>query len=217
MFETHRAIIKSVLAVVVCGIALANQPSNAAAWNQHQDSVRDAKLVAFLNTNPELRKSFTSRFTGEFRSIPKDVRADLEQAFPAYSFHIAKMEVYLDPPAKEYDLILIADAETAEVAAFVWGSYWTLPPSISFDQILKGHQAKSKEDALNQVKSLAKLIADTNHDEVGKVISEKGKLKVELLRGNGVFRILEVKIDKHLRLGRLTITGPDGKKPRYFV
>jgi hypothetical protein len=125
--------------------------------------------------------------------------------------------VYLDPPAKEYELILIADADTAEVTAFVWGSYWTLPPSISFARILKGHQARSKEDALNQLKSLAKLIAHTNNDEVGKAISKNEKLKVELLRGEGVFRILEVKIDKHLRLGRLSITGPDGKKPRFFV
>jgi len=134
-----------------------------------------------------------------------------------YRFYVARMDVYLDPPVKEYELIVLADAKTEEVAAYVWGSYWTFPPSASFERILQGRQAKSNKDALDQLKVLAKLITQTNNDEIGKGISERGRVKVELLRGEGVFRILELKIDKNLRLGRLSITGVDGKKQRYFV
>ena len=217
MFETHRMITKSVLAALACAIALVMSTSLKSATNEHQDAAGDEKVVAFLNANLELRKSFTCRFKGEFRPIPRNLQADLRQAFPMYRCYVAKMEVYLDPPAKEYDLIVLADAKTEEIAAYIWGSYWTLPPSASFERVLQGHQARSKEDALNQLKVLAQLIAHTSNDEVGKGISERGRLKVELLRGEGVFRLLEVKIDKNLRLGRLSITGVDGKKPRYFV
>jgi hypothetical protein len=134
-----------------------------------------------------------------------------------YRFYVAKMEVYLDPPAKEYDLIVVANAKTGEASAYVWSSYFTFPPSASFARILQGHQAKSKEAALEQLKVLAKLIAQTNNDEVGKGKSERGAVKVELLRGDGVFRILELKIDKDLRLGRLSIMAIDGKRQRYFI
>ena len=207
----------SVLAALACAIVLVRPISLISATNERQDAAEDEKVVAFLNSNLELRKSFTCRFKGEFRTLPQQLEADLRHAFPMYRFYVAKMEVSLDPHAKEYDLILLADAKTREIAAYVWGSYWTFPPSASFEHILQGHQARSKDDALNQLKTLAQLIAHTNHDEVGKGISERGRLKVELLRGEGVFRILEVKIDKTLRLGRLYITGVDGKKPRYFV
>lgn len=217
MFETHRMIIKSALAILSCTIALVTPTFLNSAPNDHQEAAEQKKVVAFLNSNLELRKSFTSRFKGEFRPIPQNLAADLRQAFPMYRFYVAKMDVYLDPPAKEYDLIVLADAKTEEIAAYIWGTYWTLPPSTSFERILEGHQARSKEDALNQLKVLAQLIAYTNNDKVGKGISERGRLKVELLRGDGVFRILEVKTDKTLRLGRLSITGIDGKKPRYFV
>jgi len=210
-------ITKSVLATLACGIALVTPTFLKSAPNDHQDAPEEAKVVAFLNSNLELRKSFTCRFKGEFRPIPQNLEADLRQAFPMYRFYVAKMEVYLDPPAKEYDLIVLADAKTEEIAAYIWASYWTLPPSVSFERIFQGHQARSKEDALNQLKVLAQLIAHTNNDKVGKGIKEKRRLKVELLRGDGVFRILEVKIDKTLRLGHLSITRIDGKKPRYFV
>lgn len=207
----------SVLAALACAIALVTSTSLKSAPTEHQDAAKDEKVVAFLNSNLELRKSFSCRFKGEFRPLPRNLEADLRQTFPMYRFYVAKMEVYLDPPAKEYDLIVLANAKTEEVAAYIWGAYWTLPPSASFERILQGHQARSKDDALKQLKILAQLIAHTNNDEVGKAISERGRLKVELLRGEGVFRILEVKIDKTLRLGRLSIRGVDGKKPRYFV
>ncbi|HEX3251927.1 MAG TPA: hypothetical protein VHS05_21000 [Pyrinomonadaceae bacterium] len=217
MFDTHRIISKLVLVAVSFAVGLVIPATMMSAVTEYADAVEGEKLVAFLNSSSELRKSFNCRFTGEFLPIPRRLQADLRQAFPAYRFYIAKMEVYIDPPPKEYDLIVLADAKTEEIAAYVWGSYWTLPPSASFEHILQGQQAKSKEEALNQVKLLAELIVHTNNDKVGKAITEKRKLKVELLRGDGVFRILEIKIDKELRLGRLSITGIDGKKPRYFV
>src|ERR1041384_1712993 len=172
MFEANRAHAKSVLAAFACAIALAAQTS---VMSQREDP-QESEVVDFLKTNSELQKSFTCRFKGEFSKIPEDLRTELKKAFPEYKFYIAKMEVYLDPPAKEYDLILIADANNAHVAAFVWGYYWTLPPSSSFDGILKRHQARSNVDALNQVRALARLISYASNDQVGKATARNGRL-----------------------------------------
>ena len=214
MFEANRVILRSVLAALTCAIALSTQ---ASVMSSHREDLQEGEVIAFLKTNSELQKSFTSRFKGEFRQMPDDLRTELKKALPEFRFYIAKMEVYLDPPAKEYDLILIADANTAQVASFVWGHYWTLPPSTSFERILKGHQARSKDDALNHVRALARLITYTSNDQVGKATARNGKIKIELVRGDGVFRVLTVQVDKRLRFGRLSITASNGKTPRYFV
>jgi hypothetical protein len=210
----------ALLIVIFFGISLL--PSTPAVLAQDkQDEIIRSRVKAFLETSEELRNyarvGYTSSFSGEFRPIPEALEVELARNLPEYKFYIPRMAVMIDPPSKKYDLIVITNAVTGEVKSFVWGHYWMIRPSASFELILRGHQARSEEDALNRVKTLAKLISYTNNDEVGKTVSEKGKLKVELLRGEGVFHILEIKIDKHLRLGRLSITGPDGKKPRYFV
>ncbi len=182
------------------------------------------KIITFLETSQELRdyskNSFTSSFSGDFCLIPEDIQIELRQNFPQYEFYIAKMNVLIDPPASKHDLILITEKRTAEVKSFVWGDYWVIRPSGSFSNILKGFQAKSKEDAINQVKSFAKLLVSASKDNIGIVGNariKKGKLSVELIRGAGVFAILEVEINKNLQFDRLTITEPDGKKLKYFV
>jgi hypothetical protein len=82
---------------------------------------------------------------------------------------------------------------------------------------LKGHQAKSKDDAVTQVKTFAKLIVFANNDKIGNAKIEQGKVKVELMRGEGFSGILEVKLEKNLQFDRLTITEPNGMRLRYFV
>ena len=207
-------ITRSVFGALICAIAFTTAIASSRA-NEHQD-IHEG-VLAFLRSDPELRKSFSCRFTGEFQQLPPHLEADLKQAFPMYRFYVAKMEVYLHLPSREYNLIVLEDAKNEGVAAYIWSSYWTLPPSASFERILQGHQAKSKEEALNQVRVLAQLIAYLNNDGIGKVTNNGGKLKVELLRGDEVFRILELKINGKLQLGRLSITDVDGRKPRYFV
>lgn len=204
--------------ILLLGVMLS---SSVVATCAQQTEEPSAKLKAFLESDAELqdysKNGYTSRFAGEFRSMPQDLRLELRRELPEFTFHIAKMAVLIDPPQKNYDLILITNSQTGAVCGFIWGSYWTIPPSRSFGGLLNGYQTKSTNGGLDKIKSLAKLIAFTTDGEVGKATSKEGKLKVELLRGDGVFRILEIKIDKQLRLGRLSITGTDGKKPRYFV
>lgn len=204
---------------LLCAIALLTNALLLPAQKK-QDETRD-KVVAFLNNNQELRNysdnGFTSKFTGEYRSIPDELQSELNQNFPEYKFYIAKMNVLIDAPSKTYDLILIADAVNAEVKGFIWGNYWTLRSSKSFEKVLKGYQAKSEDEAVSQVKTLAKLIAFTNNDKIGDARIQNEKVKVELMRGGSVFGILEVKINKNLQFDRLVITEPNGKKLRYFV
>lgn len=212
-----RIVIRVFLLVLLSAIALVAQTSSVTS-NTQQDEAQRKKLVEYLESQElKIQKSFTCSFTGEFLSIPEDLQGQLAQAFPEYRFHIAKMVVFIDLPPKKYDLILITNTATEEVEGFVWGNYWTLPPSVSFEGILKGHQAKSKEEAISKIKTLVMLLVHTSNDTVGNAKIHRGKVKVELIRGDGVFRILEVKIDKRLRFGRLAVTGPDGKRMRYFV
>ena len=57
----------------------------------------------------------------------------------------------------------------------------------------------------------------TNNDKIGSAKIQNGKVKVEMIRGEGVFGILEVKIDKNFKFDRLTITEPNGEKLKHFV
>lgn len=179
------------------------------------------KITAFLNGGEELRNysdnGFTSQFTGELRSMPDEIQSELNQNFPEYKFYIAKMTVLIDAPAKKYDLILIANTASGEIEGFIWGNDWTLRPSKSFQLLLKGHQAKSDDDAIAKVKTFAKLISFANNDKIGDAKIQNGKVKVELIRGEGVFSILEVEINKCLQFDRLTITEPNGEKLKHFV
>lgn len=191
------------------------------AAQKKQDEPAKDKIAAFLNDCEELRDfskyGFTSSFSGEFNRIPDDVQTDLAQNFPGYKFYIVKMNVLIDPPIKKYDLILITDINTTEIKGFVWVDYWMLPPSKSFETIFKGHQAGSTQHAVNQIKAFAKLIVSANNDKIGDAKVQKGKVRVQLLRGEGVSGILEVQINEFLQFDNLTIIAPDGKKLRRFV
>ena len=205
--------------VLLCVVALITNAMSVSAQEKQDEALK--KITAFLNASEELRNysdnGFTSQFTGETRLIPDELQAELTQNFPEYKFYIAKMTVLIDAPSKKYDLILVANAISGEVEGFIWGNYWTLRPSKSFEKVLKGHQTKSEDEAVSQVKTFAKLIAFTNSDKIGNARIQNRKVKVELRRGEGVFGVLEVKINKNLQFDCLIITEPNGKKLRYFV
>lgn len=208
-----------IVALLVVGMALLS--NSVVELESQRTEGTSVKLKTFLETSDELRNysrnGYASTFTGEFGSIPENIQVELNRDLPEYRFHIARMSVQIDPPITKYDLILVTSAHTGEVQGFVWGHYWMMPPSESFGQLLKGYQARTKDEALIKVNSFAKLIAYGASAEASQATVGQGKVKVKLLRGHGVFGILEVQIDKRLRLGRLLITGPNGKKLRFFV
>ncbi len=177
------------------------------------DKVAETKIKIFLETSQELRDysnhGFTSLFSGNFRPIPNDIQTELNKNLPEYNFYVAEMTVLIDFLPRKYNLILIFDISTTEVKGFVWGDYWMLPPSKSFSSILKGFRVKSREEAINRVRALASLIVSASHDNVGTVGNakiKKGKVKVEMIRGGGVFAVLEAKINSSLQFGSLSIT-----------
>lgn len=212
--------IQNSLLVLFCVVTLFLTIESVMAQEKKNASEQEI-IVSFLNASEELHNSvkygFTSHFTGEFRTIPNELQSELSQNFPEYKFYIAKMLVLIDPPLVEYDLILITNASTAKVEGFIWGNYWMIRPSKSFEKVLKSHQAKSEEEAISQMKTFAKLIVFTNNDQIGNAKIQNGKVKVELIRGKGVFSILEVEMNKCLQFDRLTITQPNGEKLKYFV
>lgn len=212
---------KALLIAILVFSASVSLPAAVAAELQETAAV-PIKVKTFLETSDELRNysryGYTSSFTGELRPVPEDLQIELNRELPEFKFHIANMTVLIDPPQTTYDLILITDADTGEVKSFLWGAYWMIRPARSFSQLLMGQHAKSKEEALNKVKSLAKLIGYTAKAiEVGKARAVAGKLQVQLLKDREVVSIVEVKIDEHLNLGRLSIKRADGKEMRYFV
>ncbi len=196
--------------------------SNETQAQKKQADEFEGNVKDYLNTSEELTNyslnGFTSEFTGKFISILRELEDELVESFPNYKFSIAKMLVSIDIPARNYDLILVVDAKSKEIKGHIWAEYALIHPSKSFKNILKGHQVKSKDEAIKKVNSLAKLIAfASNNDKIGNAKVQNGKVKVELIRGEGVFGILEVEINKCLQFDRLTITEPNGKKLRHFV
>lgn len=206
--DTCKQFVLTVLVLAMLGA------SARALFSKGQEDARGSKAVEFLNTSKELRGNYSYRFTGEFRPIPADLQAELNHAFPQYDFLIASLIVTLDFPPKKYDIILVADSATGEIVSYVWGDYWTLGPSKSFKWILRGQKAQTKDDAVNQVKSLARLLAyaanDYQNNEVGRVIVKSGRVWAELIRGGGVFRVIEAKVDKQFKFGALSIAPPRG-------
>jgi|GEM_PF-2982230 len=204
---------------LLCAIGLVATATLVSAQERQDETLK--KITAFLNGSEELRNysdnGFTSQFTGELLSIPDELQSELSQNFPEYKFYIAKMTVLIDVPSKKYDLILIANTVSGEIEGFIWGNYWTLRPSKSFQLLLRGHQAKSNDDAITQVKTFAKLLSFASNGKIGDAKIQNGKVKVELIRGEGVFGILEVEMNKCLQFDRLTITEPNGEKLKYFV
>lgn len=210
----------SMVIMLLAMLGLFSNTSNGQIQKKQPDKIK-ANVINFLTASEELTNyslnGFTTKFTENFISIPSEIKTELDKYFPAYKFYIAKMLVSIDIPARNYNLILITNSKSTEVESFIWGKYWVIRPSKSLSQIFKTLQAKSKEDAIAQVRSFAKLIAFTNNDKIGAAKIQNGKVKVELIRGEGVFSIVEVEINKNLRFGNLVITDPNGRKLRYFV
>jgi len=176
------------------------------------------KLYEYLTSQElNIQRSFSCSFAGELLPIQKDILSDLKISYPKYDFHIAKMNVYLDPPVKKFDLILISDSASKNVLGHIWGNFWTLPPSESFKSILKGLKSDSKNEAINKVKNLARLLVYPSNNSVGNITIKNKKIKAEIKSGSKVFRLLEIQITKELEFGNLSITDEKGNKVRYFV
>lgn len=205
---------------LLCIISLTLQLPSIFA-QKTQDETAKKKIGNFLNNYKEFQNysvtGFTATFTGEFQQLPNDIQFDLNRNFPRYRFNVAKMSVLIDAPLKFYNLILITDKNSAEIKGFVWANYRMLHPSDSFPFILQGHSAKSKENAVEQIKSIAGLIAFAGNENIGKAKIKDGKVTVELIRAEGISATLRAKIDKHLQFRHLVITEPDGKEVKYFV
>jgi len=175
-----------------------------AAHFVHNQEDSDIRLVKrFLKSTKELKYHFQYHFTGTLSPIPKDIESGLKQTFSSCRFLVAKVRGSFDLPYDDYHLILIIDSKSNKVISFVWGEFWVLPPSQSFKHILKGHNAKSKENAINQVKLLAALITSSTNGKIGEATMQEGKVRVELIENNHSFATLEVKVDKHFRFGTL--------------
>ncbi|HEV7646397.1 MAG TPA: hypothetical protein VGO50_20855 [Pyrinomonadaceae bacterium] len=187
---------------------------------QARESEMEKAAISFFSSSDELRNSakygFSADFTGAFRPISHELRSELEISFPEKIFSIAKMKVLIDLPPKDYDLILIAD-KNGRIEGFMWASYWMIHPSKSFEMIFKDHRIRSNKDALLHAKVLAGLITSLNDDRIGNIEMKNGEIKVELIKGQGVFGILHIKMTKKMRFNRVIITDPDGRKLRYFV
>lgn len=212
MSEITRAAICTLLSLALTVFAGPGQPQAPPESGKSKQNERQGRAaVDFLNTNQELRKHYSCRFTGEFRSIPDDLEAELESAFPKSRFLIAEMEVYTDPPVRKRDLVLVTDGTTGVVTGFIWFFGWTMP-SASFQRLLLGEKVTSKQRTLSQLRTLAKLIVYTGSGRLGKAYVRKAKISVELIAREEVFRTLEVRIDRKCLLGFLTIRRQDGKK-----
>ena len=127
------------------------------------------------------------------------------------------MKVLIDAPTKNYRLILISQRQTGRVLGFVWANYWMIRPSKSFTAVFHGQQAKSKDDAKAQLRSFANLLTSVTGDKLGKTIVNKRRVAVEMLRGAGVFAVLQLKLNRRNEFGNLTIVKPNGANLKYFV
>lgn len=173
---------------------------------RNQEDAQHAKVVSFLNTDPELRKYYDFRFTGTFPSIPEELQKELTQSFPQYKFLLARMESTLHVTAVPLDLVIITNAETGSVVGYVWDFSWALA-SVSFERLLIGQQAESKNEALNRINALAKLIVYTDQGCVRNLTVRNQSITVELMRNGSTepFRILRVEVDNHFKFGRMTL------------
>lgn len=179
------------------------------------------RIASYLTKSEELtnyaENAFTSEFTGKLRPIPDELKSELAAYFPEHRFYIAEMSVMIDPPASKYDLILITDTGNTQMKGFIWGNYWTLRPSKSFPLLLRGYKAASEAEAIAKIKTFAKLITYVNNDKIGDSKIRGKKIKVELIRGEGVLGILEVEMRNHLIYEQMTITDSRGKKLKHFL
>lgn len=183
--------------------------SSVVSYAQAIDNKTINSIKEFLNNNEELTNyssnGFSSKFTGEFYPLPDDLKNILAQDFPNLGFYVARMSVLIDFPAKKYNLILVVDKSTSKVLGFVWGDYWMLPNSKNFSSILSNQKLMPNNKILKQVKSIALLIVSSSSNGIGKVgkaYITKRNARIEMLRGEHVFAVFEVKYDKSFKILR---------------
>lgn len=200
------AIYTFLIVALAAGLATVHALPLLSSNERKQEDAQHAKVVNFLNTDPELRKYYDFRFTGTFPSIPEELQKELKHSFPQYKFLLARMESTLHVTAVPLDLVIITDAESGSVVGYVWDFSWALP-SVSFERLLLGQQAESKNEALNRINALAKLIVYTDQGCVRNLTMRNHAITAELLRNgsSAPFRILRIEVDNHFKFGRMTL------------
>lgn len=185
------------------------------------DTIKMKVISEFLDRSDELRRydrnAFTTRFSGKCRTIPPTLQERLARAFPNYHFFVATMEVLIDPPSSEYDLIVFYSLADDAVRGFIWADYWMLPPSKDFETAFVGTTVASHDELIEKAKALGELIVFPKGDKLGSIKPNGRKVSVELRRGEGVHGRLTVSVDRSWSFQRLVITDGRGRKLRFFV
>lgn len=179
-----------------------------------QEDTRFRKISEFLKTNWEVRTETNElQFTGDYVALPEQLQNDLLSSFPKHRFSMAEMLSCGHLPCSPHKLIVITDAQSGEVVGFVRQLTWG-HASKSFKYIFNAYQAKDRKEIEGKLGALVKLIALTHRaGNVGKSRIQKDTISVELLWGEGVWRIIEAKFDGRLRIKRVSlIDGRNGRR-----
>lgn len=110
-------------------------------------------------------------------------------------------------------MIIITDEHGREVLGFIRDMTRGYA-SKSFKYMFKDYQAKDKEEIKAKLMTLVKLLALTHEaGTVGQSRIKENSVSVDLLWGDGVWRIIEAKFDGKLRIRRMSIfDGRNGRK-----
>lgn len=198
---------------LIVSLLLILAPLNHHVEAQTVDTGLDEKLEKFLNDNPELRRHYQCRFTGRFATISEPIKQKLDAAFPDHEFRIALMDVIIDLPPKEYQLIVVTKRRSGDVFGFVWQGMWALP-SESFQKLVYGESLQSPDKAINMANAFAELLASTGPLAIGRTLVAENHVKVEILteNGNSVFRTVQLDVRRGDQLGKFIIRKQDGKR-----
>jgi hypothetical protein len=181
-----------------------------------QEDTPSQRVSEFLKTDWEVRTATNEwQFTGQFIALPEQLRKDLLVNFPKHRFLLAEMRGCGHLPCRNSPLIVITDDRTREVVGFIRDLTWGYA-SKSFKYMFNNYQAKDKEEIKTKLEGLVKLIALTHEaGSVGESEIKKNSVSVELLWGDGVWRIIEAKFDGKLRIRRMSMI--DGRNGRRLI
>jgi hypothetical protein len=189
--------------------------SQSTQLNTERDQIKTFLTNFTIEHNKrEQSNGIAVEFTGEFQPLPSELEKSLLEAFPSHKFVAAKMLKFHNNWRPE-TLIVVANKDSGKVTSYAWDLAFS-GVSGSFRNILSFYRAKSKEDALLKVQVLSKLLVFVGEGKVGKVESKNGMISSELYysysEGDEPFRVLQVKLDKKFRFGRIALINPKSGK-----
>lgn len=181
-----------------------------------QEEERSRKISEFLKADWEVKTETSEwQFKGNFVALPVQLQSNLLSGFPMHRFSIAEMLWCGHPPCSSRQLVVITDAQSGAVVGFMRDLTWGYA-SKSFKHIFNNYQAKDRKEIEDKLGALVKLIASTHEaGNIGRSRIQKNAVSVELLWGDSVWRIIEAKFDKKLRIKRMSII--DGRNGRRLI